>query len=111
MRRTMSMVAYCSVIAISSQSLAAEFPAWPLSQVCAEESDPAACQEFEAVARHQVSGPWNTLPSEIRKTCLDEVSGFVESSYRILRMCLETKLFERHNAAQRARRPSNKPAG
>ena len=84
-------------------SFAAELPTWTLNNVCAEESDRGACREFEAVARYQISGPWDTIPAEVRTACLMEATAFRRPSYRMLRMCLEAKLLARHEAARRTR--------
>ena len=99
---TVLAIAICSAWA-PARSFAAELPTWTLNDVCAEESHRGACREFEAVARYQISGPWDTIPAEVRTACLTEATAFGRPSYRMLRMCLEAKLFARHEAARRTR--------
>ena len=103
MNRTIAAIAICSITLAPPQCIASELPSWTLGHICAEESDRSACREFEAIARYQVSGPWGTIPDEVRTTCLTEATAFGRPSYRMLRMCLEAKLLKRHEAARRMR--------
>lgn len=103
MNRTIVAIAICYTALAPSQSFAIELPNWTLDYICAEESDRSACREFEAIARYQISGPWDTIPDKVRTACLAEATAFGRPSYRMLRMCLEAKLFERHEAARRMR--------
>lgn len=92
MNRTIVAIAICYTTFAPLQSFASELPSWSLDHICAEESDRRACWEFEAIARYQVSGPWDTFPDKVRTTCLTEATAYGRPSYRMLRMCLEAKL-------------------
>ena len=105
MKKTIATIAVCSALLAPPRSFASELPAWSLNHICAEESDRSACREFEAVARYQISGPWNTIPDKVQTTCLAEATIFERPSYRMLRMCLEAKLLKLHQSARKARAP------
>lgn len=106
MRKTIIAIAVSFTLLAPHRSYASELPTWRLDDVCSEESDRGACQEFEAIARYQVSGPWETMPDNVRKTCLSEVAAFGRPSYRMLRLCLEAELFKMHQSARKARVPN-----
>jgi hypothetical protein len=78
----------------TSDGFALDAPRWPLDEVCAHESDRAACKEFESIAKYQVTGPWQTLPDGPRESCVAEIASFGQPSYRLLKMCLDRKLIE-----------------
>ena len=103
MRKTIVAIGMSFVLLAPNQGYASELPIWALDDVCRDESDRGACKEFEAIARYQVSGPWETMPDNVRKTCLSEAAAYGRPSYRMLRLCLEAKLFEMHQSARRAR--------
>ena len=105
MNRTIAAIAICSITLAPPECTASELPSWTLDHICAEESDRGACREFEAVARYQISGPWNTIPDKVRTACLTEAKTDERPSYRMLRMCLEATLLERHQSALKARVP------
>ena len=106
MRKSIIAIAVSFALLAPHRSYASERPTWTLDDICREESDRGACREFEAMARYQVSGPWDTIPDDVRKTCLSEVVAEGRPSYRMLRSCLEAQLFEMHQSARKARAPS-----
>lgn len=108
MRKSVIAIVVSFALLAPHPSYASEQPTWTLDDICKEESDRGACREFEAIARYQVSGPWETIPGTVRKACLREVTAQGRPSYRMLRLCLEAKLFEIHQSARNARVPSRK---
>lgn len=107
MRKAIVAIAETFALLAPQRSYAFEQPNWNLEDICSAESDRGACREFEAIARYQVSGPWETIPENVRKACLSEVVADGRPSYRILRLCLEAELFKLHQSARKARVPSH----
>ncbi len=108
MKKTIVAIVVCAALFVPLRSFASDLPSWTLNRICAEESDSDACREFEAVARYQISGPWNTIPEKVQTICLTEATTFQRPSFRMLRICLEAKLLEMHQSARKARVPAPK---
>ncbi|MBU1211114.1 MAG: hypothetical protein KJ587_07570 [Alphaproteobacteria bacterium] len=94
MRLSLAATLTVIIMLATFDGLAAGTPSWPLAKICAQESDRAACFEFESIARHQVSGPWQTLPAGPRDSCVAEISSFEQPSYRLLQLCIQNKIDE-----------------
>ena len=111
MKVMIAAIGFCSALLVTSSGFAAEVPNWSLDIACADDSHPGACKEFEAIAKYQVSGPWQTIPDKVREICLTENLSFGQPSYRLLRMCLDAKLLEIHRTARnmRSAAPDRRP--
>jgi hypothetical protein len=67
----------------------ADFPAWSVRDTCLIESDAGVCLEFEARARRQLAGQWETLPSQRKERCLAATASTTLKSFRVLKTCLD----------------------
>lgn len=93
MKKILAVMAISSLLPFAggTQSNAAEFPNWRLSETC--KPGDSSCVRFEQLARGQISGTWKTLPAEILAGCVIETKS-VEKSYRLLQSCLANAMQE-----------------
>ncbi|GAB4233414.1 MAG: hypothetical protein Kow0032_16660 [Methyloligellaceae bacterium] len=90
MRLTLAFVA-AATLALATPAHAQSVPDWSIAKECAGD---ITCPRFERFARDQVAGIWETLPPDVRSTCIAETEQ-VERSYRLLYDCLANKMQER----------------
>ncbi len=103
MKNIIRSMMFVAGLLLSNFAIAEPLPTWNFSEICKEDSDQAACKSFEANARGQVEGPWTTLPQEITRTCIKQITSFKQKSYRLLQTCLEEEVFKTHQIAQKKR--------
>lgn len=100
MKKIIATLVLSAAIPFAGAALAQELPGWPTNSGCSAGDN--ACPAFESEYRGQVSGVWNTLPPDVRSTCVSETAAF-EKSYRLLYDCLANKMQE--NMKGQARGP------
>ena len=76
-------------LAMAQTTASDALPKWEIATICAKESAPGQCREFEAQAFNAISASWSFVPAALRKQCLESAASPPDQSYRLLSSCLE----------------------
>jgi hypothetical protein len=86
----------------------AALPGWKITDICAKESAPGQCADFERSALSAVSSSWTFVLEPIRQTCLAQAKSPSDQSWRLLAECIDGETLKALDkaAVQTAKTPS-----
>lgn len=86
-----ALIASASVVVLCGKAQAQPLPAWKIADICAKESAPGQCADFEGIALKAVSSSWSFVLEPIRQACLGQVQSPLDRSWRLLAECLDAE--------------------
>ena len=86
----------------------AALPGWKIADICAKESAPGQCADFERSALRTVGASWTFVLEPIRQTCLGQAKWPPDQSWRLLAECIDGETLKALDkaAVQTAKTPS-----
>jgi hypothetical protein len=102
------VAALCATAAPSGAAHAQALPGWKIPDICAKESAPGQCADFEGQALKAVSASWAFVLDPIRQACLAQVKSPLDQSWRLLAECIDIETLKAldKGAVRTARTPA-----
>ena len=104
----MALVMGAAGVAGSALAQTPTLPGWKIADICAKESAPGQCANFEGEALRAISATWTFVLDPIKDACLKQARTPSDQSWRLLAECLDnaTLAADAKSAVLTARTPA-----